>query len=182
VDETHSSNAVIGRELSVRSIHTLKSDCTELTSSPVILPHFICSIPKEVLFHVLDNVCNLAKTNCVFKTMLGNFVKKLLKGNYDLKNSKIPEFKSEQGDFVRLIQTHDAIMSKTKENPGSHLNAIPYELGDSNFDVVELDGFNLPTLFSEIEDFTNVGYDSNDIKYSDLFDENGEVYADTLWS
>jgi len=81
VGETHSSHAVIGRELSVRSIHTLKSDCTELASSPVILPHFICSIPKKVLFHVLDRVLILAKTNCVFKTMLDNFVKKLIKGN-----------------------------------------------------------------------------------------------------
>jgi len=40
----------------------------------------------------------------------------------------------------------------------------------------------LPTLFGEAEDFTNLGYDSDGFKYSDLFDENGEVYADTLWS
>jgi len=73
-------------------------------------------------------------------------------------------------------------MSKPKENPGSHLKAIPYEHGDSNFDVVESNGFNLPTPFGEAEDFTNIGYDSDDFKYSDLFDENGEVHADTLWS
>jgi len=73
-------------------------------------------------------------------------------------------------------------MYKPKEHPGSHIKAIPYERGDSNFDVVESDGLNLPTLFNETEDFTNVGYDFNDFKYSDLFDEKGEVYADTLWS
>jgi len=153
IDETHSSHAVIGRELSVRSIHTSKSDCTELASSPVILPHFVCSIPKEVLFRVLDNVCNLAKTNCILRSMLNSFVSKLIKGNYNPKNSASPEFKSERGDFVTLILTHDAIMFKPNEKSGSHLKAIPYEHGDSNFDVVESDGFNLPTLFGEDEDF-----------------------------
>jgi len=103
--------------------------------------------------------------------MLDNFVKKLLKGNYDPKNSDSPEFKSEQGDSVRLILTHDAIMYEPKENPVSHLKAIPYEHDDSNFDVVESDGFNLPTLFDEDEDLTNLGYDSDDFKYSDLLDE-----------
>jgi len=42
--------------------------------------------------------------------------------------------------------------------------------------------FNLPTLFFESEDLTNYEFDVDDFKYSDLFDENGEVYADTLWS
>jgi len=46
--------------------------------------------------------------------------------------------------------------------------------------LCELDGFNLPTLFGENEDLTNYEFDSDDFKYSDLFDENGEVYADTL--
>jgi len=79
--------------------------------------------------------------------MLNCFVKKLLKGNYDPKNSNKPEYNSEQGDFVRLILTHDAILSKAKEKPVSHLKTMKYEHGDSNFDVVESDGFNLPTLF-----------------------------------
>jgi len=48
--------------------------------------------------------------------------------------------------------------------------------------VIESDGFDLPTLFGEDEDFNNIGYDSNDFRYSDLFDENDEVYADTQWS
>jgi len=173
---------VIGRESSVRSVHTSKSDGTELISSSVILPHFICAIPKEVLLHALDSVCNLAKTNCSFRIMLISFVSKLIKGNYNPKYSASPKFKYEQGDFVRLILTHDAIKSKPKKKPGGHLKTITYEHGDSNFDVVESDGFNLPTLFGEYEDFTNVGYDSNDFKYSDLFDENDEVYVDTLWS
>jgi len=71
-------------------------------------------------------------------------------------------------------------MYKPKENPRSHLKRIPYEHGDSNFDVVESDGFSLPTLFGEDEAFTNVSYNSIDFMYSDLFDENGDVYADTL--
>jgi len=89
--------------------------------------------------------------------MLSSFVSKLLRGNYDPKNRDRTEFKSEQGDCVRLIQTHNAIMSKPKKKPRSHLKIIPYEHGDSNFDVVESEGFNLPTLFGEDEDFTNVG-------------------------
>jgi len=40
----------------------------------------------------------------------------------------------------------------------------------------------LPTLFGESEDHTNYEFDGDDFKYSDFFDENGEVYADTLWS
>jgi len=48
--------------------------------------------------------------------------------------------------------------------------------------IVELDGLNLPTLFNEAEDFTNIGYDSNDFKYSKKINEHGEVLADTFWS
>jgi len=57
-----------------------------------------------------------------------------------------------------------------------------FEQGDLTPQSVELDGFNLPTLFGESEEHTNYEFDGNDLKYSDLFDENGEVYADTLWS
>jgi len=114
--------------------------------------------------------------------MLNCFLKKLFKGNYDPKNSNKPEYNSEQGDFVRKILTHDAILSKPKEKPVSHLKSITHEHGDFNFGGVESDGFNLPTLFGEDEDFANIGYDSNDFRYSDLIDENDEVYADTLWS
>jgi len=103
-------------------------------------------------------------------------------GNYDPSHSNRPEYNSEQGDFVRLILTHDAILSKPKEKTVSHLKAITYENDHFNLVVIESDGFKLPTLFGENEDFTNLGYDSNDFRNSDLFDENDEVYADTQWS
>jgi len=48
--------------------------------------------------------------------------------------------------------------------------------------IVKLDTFNLLTLFSELDDLNDIDNDSYDLKYSDLFDEIGEVYADTLWS
>jgi len=56
------------------------------------------------------------------------------------------------------------------------------EQGDSIPQLGEINGFNLPTLFGDTEDVTNYELDVDDFKYSDLFDENGEVYADTLWS
>jgi len=40
----------------------------------------------------------------------------------------------------------------------------------------------LLTLFGESEDSTHISYDPNDFKYSDFFDEQTEVLADTLWS
>jgi len=87
----------------------------------------------------------------------------------------------EQRDFVRLILTHDSIMSKPKENTDSRFEDIPSEQGDLNPRIVELEGFHLINIFGESEDFTNNSYDVN-FKYSDLFDEHGEVLADTLWS
>jgi len=73
-------------------------------------------------------------------------------------------------------------MSNPKQNNNSRFEDIYFERGDLTPNIVELDGLNLPTLFGEAEDFTNIGYDSNDLKYSDLFNEHGEVLANTLWS
>jgi len=56
----------------------------------------------------------------------------------------------------------------------------PHEQNDLVPQLVDLDGFNLPTLFGEFEDLTNYEFDVDDFKYSDPFDENGEMYADTL--
>jgi len=111
--------------------------------------------------------------------MLDCFIKKLFKGNYDLSHSDKPEFNSEQGDFIRIILTHDAILAKPKDKIVVRQPAITHENNHSNFDVIESDGLNLPTLFGEDEDLTNLGYDSNDFRYSDLFDENDEVHDDT---
>jgi len=68
VEAAHLSHAGIGKELCVRSVYTSKTDCTELASSHIILPHFTCSIPKEVLFCVLDKICNAAKVIMLLDT------------------------------------------------------------------------------------------------------------------
>jgi len=57
-----------------------------------------------------------------------------------------------------------------------------HEQGDSDTQLGEIDGFNLSTLFGETKDLTNYEFDVDDFKYSDIFDKNGEVYAETLWS
>jgi len=161
----------------------LKNDCTELASGRIVLPNFTCAIPKKVLFCVLDKICNAAETNHVVRLMLENFVNKLVKGiDVDQSNDKHSDRNHEQGDFVRLLPTHDSIVYKTKDNTDSRSKDISSEQGDSNNKIVELDGLNSPTLFGESEDFTNSSYDDNDFKYSDIFDEHGEVLADPLWS
>jgi len=101
IESVHLSHAGIGKEFSVTSIYTLKNDCTELASCHIVLTHFTCDIPKEVLFGVLDKICNVAETNHVVRLMLENFVKKLVKGIYvDQSNGKHSGHNSEQGDFV----------------------------------------------------------------------------------
>jgi len=59
---------------------------------------------------------------------------------------------------------------------------VPPEQGDLTPRMTESDGLNLPTLFGESEDFTNFSHDDNEFRWSDLFDEHGEVLADTPWS
>jgi len=82
-------------------------------------------------------------------------------------------YASEQGDFVRIIPTHDLILSNEPKKAKCNLKTTSLEQGDSKSKVFELDGFDLPTLFDEAEDLTHITYDSNDFKCSDLFDENG---------
>jgi len=123
------------------------------------------------------------KTNHVVRLMLDNFVKKLIKGIYvDQSNGKHSVHNHEQGDFVRLILTHDSMMSKSQGNTGRMIDGVPPEQGDLNPRIIELNGLNLPTHFGEYEDFTNFSYDDNDFKFSNLFDEHVEVLADTFWS
>jgi len=115
--------------------------------------------------------------------MLDNFVKKLIKGIYvDRKNGRSSDHSHEQGDFLRLILTHDSIISDSQGHTDRRIKDVPPEQGDLAPRMTELDGFNLPTLFGESEDFTNFSHDDNDFRWSDLFDEHGEVLADTLWS
>jgi len=73
-------------------------------------------------------------------------------------------------------------MSKYKGDTDKRIESVLSEQGDLNPRIIELDGFNLPTLFGKSEDFTNNNYDDNDFRFSDLFDEHGEVLADNVWS
>jgi len=170
-----------GQELAVRSIHTQRDDCMRLTTDSVVLPYFSCAISKEVLFQVLDKLCETDKTNVFIKQLLNDFVAKLIAGKYSIK-SKVdpPDYTSEQGDFLEIILLHDRI-TKYPENIPRRPAKIQ-EHSDSNSQSCEIDGYNLPTLFGENADLTNFEFDVDDFKYSDLFYENGEVYADTLWS
>jgi len=170
-----------GQELVVRSVYTQQNDCTRLTTDSVILPNFFCTIPKEVLFHVLDKLCNTAKTNVVIKQMLDDFVAKLIAGKYSIQSKgDPPDHNSEQGDFLRILLTHDRYMNGPN-NTHKPLSRT-HEQGDSSTQLYEINGFNLPTFFGESEDLTNYEFDVDDFKYSDLFDKNDEVYADALWS
>jgi len=109
-----------GQELAVRSVYTQRNDCTRLTTGSVVLPNFTCTIPKEVLFQVFEKLCNIAKTNVVIRQLLENVVNKLIAGNYSIQSKgEIPNYTSEQGDFIRLILTHDMI---TNSEPKKVLN------------------------------------------------------------
>jgi len=89
---------------------------------------------------------------------------------------------SEHGDLIRLILTHDRFTGKPKKNADCRFEDISSEHGDLTAKIIELDGLNLVTLFGETDDLNNIDNDSDEFKYCDLFDANGEVYADTLWS
>jgi len=113
--------------------------------------------------------------------MLDDFVAKLIAGKYSIKSKgDPPDHTSKQGDFLNILFAHDRAMNSPHEENKRQRRA--HEQSDSTTQLCEIDGFNLPTLFGESEDLTDYEYDVNDFKYTDLFDENGEVYADTLWS
>jgi len=136
------------------------------------------------LFKVIDNLCEIAKTNVVIKRMLDNFVAKLITGKYFIRSKgDPPDHTSEQGDFLKILTAHDR--SKNRLNGASKTQHRDQEKKDSVTQLCDINGFNLPTLFGEPEDLTNYEFDADDFKYFkyfDLFDENGKVYADTLWS
>jgi len=114
--------------------------------------------------------------------MLDNFVRNLIKGVYASQGSgNHYELVSEHGDLIRLILTHDRFTVKPKKNAYCRVKDISSEHGDLIPRVIELDTFNLPTVFGESDGFTNIDNNSDDFKYSDILDENGEVHADTLW-
>jgi len=183
VRDHQSSHADLGKEMSVRSVNIQRNDCARLTSGHVVFPISTSPVSKEVLFHVIDKICNAAKTNSIIEQMLDNFIRNSIKDTYfSQNNGKHSDLVSEHGDFIRLILTHDRFTGKPKKSADCRFEDILSERGDLIPKIIELDGLNLPTLFGKTEDSTNVTYDSDDFKYSDLFDENGDVYADTLWS
>jgi len=170
-----------GQELAVRSVYAQRNDCTRLTTDSFALPNFTCTIPKEVLFQVLNKLCNTAKTNFVIKQILDAFVNKLLAGKYTFQSKgEPPDHTFEQGYFLRILLAHDRTISGSNRNPKPQSRT--HEQGDPGTQLCEIDGFNLPTLFGESEDLTNYEFYIDDFKCSDLFNENGEVYADPLWS
>jgi len=114
--------------------------------------------------------------------MIDNFVRNLIKVVYArLRNGKHSELVSEHGDLIRLILIRDRFVEPPKKNADCRFEDISFERGDSIPKVTELDTFNLLTLFGETDDSFKIDNDSDDFKYSDLFDENGEIHADTLW-
>jgi len=153
---THSSSTESGKELAVGSIYAQRNNCVRLTADHVVFPSFTCAIPKEVLFQVLDKLCNTGKTNVVIRQMFNEFVWKLIAGNYSIQSKgEDPDFASEQSDFVRLVLTHDMVTSGKHKKDDCKSKVIPFDQGDLTPKLVELDGLNLPTLFGEFEDHTN---------------------------
>jgi len=80
--------------------------------------------------------------------MLDDFAKKLIAGNHSIQSKGgTPNYASEQGDFMRLILTHD--MTTSNEPKMDYKSkAILLEQSDLAPQLVELDGFNLPCLAS----------------------------------
>jgi len=113
--------------------------------------------------------------------MLDDFVAKLITGKYSIKSKgDIPDHTSEQGEYLKLILALDRSLNNLSDTSKNKYR-LP-EQSESTPQLCDIDGFNLPTHFGECEDLTHYKFDIDDFKYSDLFDENGEVHAETLWS
>jgi len=141
----------------VRSIHTQKGDCTRVAAGHVVLPTSTSHISKEVLFHAVDKICNDARTNPVIKQMLDNFIRNLIKGVYfSQNNGKHSELISEPGDLIGLILTQGRFTGKIKKNADFRFRNTSSEQGDSNSNIIELHGLNLPTFFGESHDLISL--------------------------
>jgi len=115
--------------------------------------------------------------------MLDNSFGNLNKGVYvSQRNGKHFELVSKHGDLIKLILTSNQFREPPKKNLDCRFEDISSERGDLIPNVSELDTFNLLTLFDEFDNLANVDDNSDNFKYSDLFDENGEMHAITLWS
>jgi len=152
-----SSPADLGKEMSVNRIR--RDDCAKLNTSRVVLPSVSSPISKEVLFHVFDKICNSARNNDTIKQLFNNFIRYLIKGVYARqRNGKHSELVSEHGDLIRGILTGNRFVDQPERNTDSR-----YE-----------------DIFSERGDLALIDNDSDVFKSSDLFNENGEIYDDTL--
>jgi len=115
--------------------------------------------------------------------MLDDFVRRLIKGMYaNQSNGKHSEIVSEHGDVIRVILTRNRFADQPKRKNDSRCEDISSEHGDLILAIVELDTFNLLTLFGEHSGVTLIDNDPDIFKVSDLFNENGKIYDDTLWS
>jgi len=144
----------------------------------VVLPTATNPVSKEVLFHVIDNICKAAKNNEIIRQMFDNFIRSLIKGVYaSQSNGKHSELVSEHGDLIKLILTGNRFLDQPKRNHDCRFEDISSERGDLIHNVTKLDTFNLLTLFGEPNNLTNIDNDSDDFKYSDFLDDfiNGEI-------
>jgi len=89
-------------------------------------------------------------------------VQKLIAGRYAIQSKgESPNYASEQGDFFRILMIHDLI-TNSESNRNYKSKSWLQEQGDSIPQLVEIDGFNLPTLFGDTEDLTNHEFDVDD--------------------
>jgi len=85
----------------------------------------------------------------------------LIKGLYAYQsNVKSSEIIAKYGDYIRQILTGDRFIHDPQESSDSRSEDISSERGD----------------------LALTKNDPDDFKLSDIFDENGEIYTDTLWS
>jgi len=99
-------------------------------------------------------VCDAARSNDNIKQMLNNFVRWLFKGIYaSQSNCKHSELMSEHGDLNKLILTGNRFVDQ------------PKRINDSRCDDIS----------SERGDLVLISNDSDVFKFSNLFNENGEI-------
>jgi len=160
--------------MSVRSVHVRK----DILHS--VLPH----TSKEVTFHVNVKLSfDVFQSNDFLKHLFSNLVRYLIKYLYVNQNSgKSANIIAKHGDYIRLILTGDRFIDKPKKNSDPRSMSNPIEQIDLNPTVDELESFNLLTLSGEHDYSDSAVDDPDNSKSSDLLDEHGEIYTDTLWS
>jgi len=115
--------------------------------------------------------------------MLDTFVRGLIKGIYaSQSNGKHFELVSEHGDLIKLILTGNIFVDQPERNNYTRCEDISSERSDLVPVIVELDTFNLLTIFGEPDCLALSDNDPDVFKLSDFLNKNGEIYEDTLSS